>query len=183
MKKLFAAFCAGISIAVAFSAGAIISGQSGIPAGTVVDYAGTGVPSGWLACDGVSPQTASRTGATAGLFAAIGTTWGVGDGSTTMGIPALARRVTVGSTGSASGVLSNTVSSIGGSETLSVAQMPAHSHSATPAVSSSTAGAQTNFAGNDGTGTVGSASVSTNSQGSGSAFYVPAAVVRKLCKL
>src|SRR5690606_11828824 len=39
---------------------------------------------GWVICDGAQ---VSRTGATANLFAAIGTAWGVGDGSSTFNLP------------------------------------------------------------------------------------------------
>lgn len=54
-----------------------------IPAGVVWDYAGASVPDGWLRCDGtaVSRTTYAR------LFSAIGTIWGVGDGSTTFNLP------------------------------------------------------------------------------------------------
>lgn len=65
---------------------AIIDGDIGggsAPAGSVIDFAGSSAPSGWLICDG---SVISRT-TYAALFAAIGTTWGVGDGSTTFGIP------------------------------------------------------------------------------------------------
>lgn len=57
----------------------------GTPAGTIIDFAGTAAPTGWLAC----PLTATNISRTtyAALFAAIGTTWGVGDGSTTFGMP------------------------------------------------------------------------------------------------
>lgn len=44
------------------------------------------VRTGWVAANG---QTVSRTGATAALFAEYGTTHGVGDGSTTFGLPNL----------------------------------------------------------------------------------------------
>lgn len=57
-----------------------------IPAGAVLAFAKSAVPSGWLKCDGAE---VSRTGATAGLFAAIGTTYGVGNGSTTFNLPDL----------------------------------------------------------------------------------------------
>lgn len=61
---------------------------SGIPAGTIIDFAGTAAPSGYLACPTAAggAQLVSRT-TYAALFAAIGTAWGVGDGSTTFGIP------------------------------------------------------------------------------------------------
>lgn len=47
------------------------------------DFAGTVPPVGWLECNGA---TISRT-AYAALFAAIGTTYGGGDGATTFGLP------------------------------------------------------------------------------------------------
>lgn len=53
------------------------------PAGTVIAYAGTSAPTGYLACDG---SQVSRT-TYAALFAAIGTAHGNGDGSTTFHLP------------------------------------------------------------------------------------------------
>lgn len=80
----------------------------------------------WLACDG---SAVSRT-TYAGLFAAIGTTWGTGDGSTTFNVPDLRRRTLVGSGGTSTGTLGNTVGSKGGTEThtLSQSEMPSHTH-------------------------------------------------------
>ena len=54
-----------------------------LPAGTVQQYAGNTIPTGWLECNG---QAVSRTDYP-NLFAAIGTTWGAGDGSTTFNVP------------------------------------------------------------------------------------------------
>ena len=51
--------------------------------GIVLPFAGAAAPSGWLLCQG---QTVSRV-TYAALFAAIGTTFGAGDGSTTFGVP------------------------------------------------------------------------------------------------
>lgn len=51
---------------------------TGVPVGTIVAFAGLVAPDGWLICDG---STKSRT-TFADLFAAIGTSWGAGDGST-----------------------------------------------------------------------------------------------------
>ena len=67
---------------------------AGVPAGSLVPFAGTAVPppGGWLLCDGAA---VSRT-TFAALFAAIGTTYGVGDGSTTFNLPDLRGRVAVG---------------------------------------------------------------------------------------
>lgn len=58
---------------------------SGILPGTIIEFAGTSAPAGYLAC----PLTATNVSRTtyAALFAAIGTTWGAGDGSTTFGLP------------------------------------------------------------------------------------------------
>ena len=53
------------------------------PVGTVADFAGTAIPTGWLLCYG---QAVLRTTYTA-LFQAIGTAFGTGDGSTTFNIP------------------------------------------------------------------------------------------------
>lgn len=55
----------------------------GVPAGAIMDFAMNAVPAGWLSCDGA---LVSRT-TYAALFAAIGTTWGAGDGSTTFQLP------------------------------------------------------------------------------------------------
>jgi len=57
----------------------------GSPAGIVAPFAGTSAPSGWLACNGANVSRVDY----ATLFAAIGTTWGVGDGSTTFTLPDL----------------------------------------------------------------------------------------------
>ena len=54
-----------------------------LPAATVHAFAGTSAPEGWAMCDG---SEVSRTDYAA-LFAAIGTTYGVGDGSTTFNLP------------------------------------------------------------------------------------------------
>lgn len=56
-----------------------------VPAGFCLPFAGTSAPSGWLALP-TTPTNISRA-TYAALFAAIGTTWGAGDGSTTFGMP------------------------------------------------------------------------------------------------
>lgn len=78
---------------VAAIAAALASLGSGIPAGTIAPYAGSTAPTGWLLAYG---QAVSRTGNTAGLFAAIGTQYGAGDGSTTFNLPDLRGRVLAG---------------------------------------------------------------------------------------
>lgn len=64
-----------------------------LPAGIgPIPYAGSVVPIGWLACDGSAVSRATY----AALFAAIGTTWGIGDGATTFNLPDMRGRVPVG---------------------------------------------------------------------------------------
>jgi hypothetical protein len=54
------------------------------PVGTIIhDWPGQNIPTGWIEVDG---QAISRTDY-ADLFSAIGTTYGVGDGSTTFNVP------------------------------------------------------------------------------------------------
>ena len=65
-----------------------------VPPGTLIHYAGRTVPSGWLIANGAN---VSRK-AYAALFAAIGTTYGAGDGSTTFGLPDLNNRFLEGTT-------------------------------------------------------------------------------------
>lgn len=100
-----------------------------LPAGTLLDFAGTAAPTGYLLCDG---SAISRT-TYADLFAAVGTTWGAGDGQTTFNVPDIRRRVTVGSGGTGTTALPNTVGATGGAEThtLSSTEMPVHSHGVT----------------------------------------------------
>ena len=62
------------------------------PTGAIVMYGAAAAPSGWLLADG---SDVSRT-TFADLFAVVGTTFGIGDGSTTFGLPNLEGRVAVG---------------------------------------------------------------------------------------
>jgi microcystin-dependent protein len=59
--------------------------QALLPAGAVQAFAMNNAPAGWLAADG----TAVSRSTYAALFAAIGTTYGAGDGSTTFALPDL----------------------------------------------------------------------------------------------
>lgn len=61
------------------------SHESSVPSGAIMDFAMSTPPDGWLECNGAA---ISRT-TYANLFAAIGTTWGAGDGSTTFNVPNL----------------------------------------------------------------------------------------------
>ena len=108
-------------------------------AGIIQMFAGATPPTGWLVCDG---SAISRT-TYATLFAAIGTTWGAGDGSTTFNIPDLRGRTPIGA-GTGSGLTARTLGDNLGAEThdhggnsgevtLSAAQsgLPAHTHAFT----------------------------------------------------
>jgi len=77
-----------------------------VPPGAVMPFANTlSSPSGWLLCDG---STYSRT-TYANLFGAIGTTYGVGDGSTTFAVPDLRGYFVRGSGTNADGTASGTL--------------------------------------------------------------------------
>lgn len=56
-----------------------------MPVGMVADFAGTSIPANWMALPFVQTNVSRAT--YAALFAAIGTTWGAGDGSSTFGLP------------------------------------------------------------------------------------------------
>ncbi len=114
-----------------------IQGAPSVPTGTLLPFAGSAAPNGFLLCGG---QAASRT-AYAVLFAVIGTTYGTGDGSTTFNVPDLRGRLPAGVdnmggtaanrlTTSGSGIAGTTLGASGGEEaqTLATAEMPAHTH-------------------------------------------------------
>lgn len=108
-----------------------------MPAGAVMPYAGSSAPSGWLLAYG---QAVSRS-TYAALYAAIGTTYGSGDGSTTFNVPDMRGRVVAGKdnmggvsadrlTGLSGGVNGDNLAATGGLEThtLTEAQLAAHQH-------------------------------------------------------
>jgi microcystin-dependent protein len=65
--------------------GSALTGLGVVAPGTVLAFAGSTPPEGYLECDGAA---LSRT-AYAALYAAIGTAFGAGDGSTTFNLPDL----------------------------------------------------------------------------------------------
>ena len=67
-----------------------------MPPGLMAPFAGSAAPAGWLLCDG---RTVSRT-TYANLFAALGTTFGAGDGSTTFALPDMRGNVAAGANAS-----------------------------------------------------------------------------------
>ncbi len=94
----------------------------GLPAGAIIQWGGSTAPVNWLLCDG---SAVSRT-TYASLFAAVGTSYGAGNGTTTFNLPDLRGRVPVGKNGGSFGTLGAT----GGAETVTLteSQMPSHTH-------------------------------------------------------
>lgn len=117
-----------------------VSGDT-LPVGCIVPFTSDTVPENWLLCDG---QAVSRTDY-ALLFSIIGTTYGVGDGSTTFNLPDLKGRVAVGkdSTQTEFDVLGET----GGEKThtLTVEEMPSHNHQVARATSGQDGGSDWNI--------------------------------------
>jgi microcystin-dependent protein len=96
-----------------------------LPSGMLTMTAASTAPSGWMLCNG---SAISRT-TYADLFTAIGTTYGVGDGSTTFNIPDLRGRVAVGADSSQTEF--DALAETGGTKTvtLTTSQIPVHNHS------------------------------------------------------
>ena len=146
--------------------GANLTGIEGTATGTILPWSTITPPSGFLECDG----TAVSRSTYAALFAVVGTTYGIGDGSTTFNVPNLSDNVAVGKSnnkalGTAGGA--NTVTPTGNvagstaNATLSTAQLASHSHSTPPNFNA-------DGGGNGYTGPVGAPNTSTGSAGSGS---------------
>lgn len=74
-----------------------ISTPNVVPTGTIISFAGAAIPTGWLLCDG---SAVSRT-TYSGLFTALASAWGSGDGSTTFNLPDLRGQFMRGVDGSA----------------------------------------------------------------------------------
>ena len=101
-------------------------GTTSTPPGSLIAFAGTAAPTGWLACQG---QAVSQT-TYAALFAAIGTTWDIGgEGAGNFRLPDLRgmflRGAGTNATGSSSGAVGQPVSDYAADTYLN------HSHTAT----------------------------------------------------
>lgn len=108
-----------------------------MPSGSLMPYAGSSAPTGYLLCDGAAISRATFSA----LFALVGTTYGSGDGSSTFNIPDLRGRVIAGQddmggssanrlTGLTGGVDGDVLGGTGGAEThtLTTSELPAHDH-------------------------------------------------------
>lgn len=95
-----------------------------LPVGTIIPYAGSTIPSNYMKCEG---QELSRIEYDI-LFSAIGTTYGVGDGTTTFNLPNLKGRVITGIDSNDTDF--DTLGETGGEKehTLTVDEMPSHNH-------------------------------------------------------
>ena len=166
-------------------------GGGSVPSGAIMDYAGSAAPTGWLMCAG---QAISRT-AYADLYAAIGTTFGTGDGTTTFNLPDLRGRVSAGKdnmggtaasrlTSGGSGVVGTTLGASGGGEThtLTTSEMPAHSH--TQRGSNAGSGTGTNYSSTASAGNQINTSMSTAANGGGGAHnnVQPTIILNKIIK-
>ena len=119
---------------------ATVTAAQFVPAGVWHGYSGSSLPTGYLWCNGAA---VSRT-TYSGLFTAIGTTYGVGDGATTFNVPNFKDRFVIGkgdmgSTADAAIIdslldsltLGTTYDGEGSIDTITLAEanIPAHTHS------------------------------------------------------
>ena len=147
--------------------------------GTIKLHPSNSIPSGWLICDGAAISRVTY----APLFGVVGTTFGVGDGSTTFNIPNLKGRFVVGR--DSGQVEFDTMGETGGAKTvtLTTTELPAHSHTVgtlanaaesahTHSVSATTGGisaSHTHQVGRDFDGAAGSARFTVHSAGTSGA--------------
>jgi len=109
-----------------------VSGYSNVlPSGTIMMWATSSAPTGYLLCNGQSVSTSTYPN----LFAAIGYTFG-GSGSSFL-VPNYQNQMPIGASGSYA------LASTGGSTSITTANLPAHSHAFSGSVSGSTNGAYT----------------------------------------
>lgn len=163
VNELIAALSSGNAGDVLTSAGAsAVQWGGGVPTGALLEYGAAAAPTGWLLCDGSAISRATY----ATLFGVVGTTYGVGDGSTTFNLPDLRGRVAVGY--AASGGHTD-VSTLGANDGVSAANRRAK-HRHTPHSHSGGAAAPVGaLSGGGGTVIVSQAATGTADGGSGNA--------------
>ena len=123
----------GAVTAVKLDAGAV---SVLMPTGSIISFAGSSAPTGYLLCDGAAINRQAN-GSDTPLFTLLGITYGAGDGSSTYNIPDLRGRVIAGKDnmgGSSANTLTNAqADQLGGilgteTHTLTIAEMPSHEH-------------------------------------------------------
>ena len=135
-RLMAAAAVVGVLIGAGCVIGSVVSGGgtqasaqteqvvADVPPGTIVAFGGQTPPPGWLLADG---SEVSRTQFPA-LYAAIGVTYGPGNGSTTFNLPDLRGRAPVDADGGANRLTgpNNTIGKSGGQDrhTLTESEMP-----------------------------------------------------------
>lgn len=143
--------------------GANLTEIQGVNTGIIIPWSSDSVPSGFLECDGTA---VSRT-TYAALFAVVGTTYGVGDGSTTFNVPDLTDRCCVNTSptkafastgGGNTAAVTGNISGGTGSTAISIPTLAPHSHAA---------GANWGGGGNFNKTTANQAGMETGSTGSG----------------
>lgn len=104
--------------------GAPSGSATAAPSGMLAPFAGATAPEGWLLCDGSAVSRADY----ALLFDAIGTTYGVGNGTTTFNLPNLKGRIPVGR--DAAQTEFDVLGETGGEKAhvLTTPEMPSHTH-------------------------------------------------------
>ena len=96
------------------------NGNSTTPIGAMFLWGSSIIPTGYFACDG----TAVSRSVYSALFSVLGTTYGVGNGTTTFNLPNTSGRVVRGSGGGYA------IGTSGGADTVTIAavNLPSHSH-------------------------------------------------------
>lgn len=102
----------------------VLSGIAAVPTGFIGPFGGVSAPPGWLLCDGAAVSRSTY----AALFAAVGTAYGAGDGTTTFNTPNLRGKVPV-MLDSAQAEF-NALGKVGGAKAvaLQLAELAAHTH-------------------------------------------------------
>ena len=147
-----------------------ISDKTGFlsPVGSLIMYAGSSAPTGWLLCNGAAISRSTY----ADLYTAIGTAYGAGDGSSTFTLPDLRGRMPLG-LDNMGGASANTVTNAqadalngkAGTEThaLSSAEMPTHTiYSSSNMQGIGTTAGQYSLVGSINTTTIGSGTAHNN---------------------
>ena len=117
-------------IASALASATTLAQLWGPPVGTPLPWAGATAPAGYLLCTG---QVVSRATYPL-LFAALGETWGAGNGTTTFGLPDFRGRVLAGADNmggvAAARLTGGVLAAVLGTESvaLTVPELPAHTH-------------------------------------------------------